>query len=108
MAIGPKTTLVLSRSTEVDDGMGGFTFTWTNVRDVIGTFSTLTERERMMYGKKAAAASHKFVVDYQFSSDILLTDRFIYGSHIDEIIGTENPMNQNRFVIFFLEEAVNG
>lgn len=108
MPIGPKTTLQLSRATEVDDGMGSPTFTWVNVRDVIGTFSTLSERERMMYGKKAASASYKFVVDYQFSSDILLTDRFIYGSHVDEIIGSENPMNQNRFVIFFLEEAVNG
>jgi len=108
MSPGPKTTLTLSRATEADDGMGGFTFTWANVRDVIGTFSTLSERERMMYGKKAAAASHKFVVDYQFSSDILLTDRFIYGTHIDEIIGTENPMNQNRFMIFFLSENVNG
>lgn len=108
MAIGPKTTFVLSRSTEVEDGMGSFTATWTDVRDIIGTFSTLSERERIMYGKKAAAASHKFVVDYQFSSDILLTDRFVSGSHIDEIIGTENPMNQNRFMIFFLSENVNG
>lgn len=108
MAIGPKTTLTLSRSTEIADGMGGFTFTWADVRDVTGTFSTISEKERMMYGKKAAAASYKFVVDYQFSSDILVTDRFLYGSHVDEIIGTENPMNQNRFVIFFLEENVNG
>ena len=108
MSVGPKTTLTLSRSTATNDNMGGEIFSWASVRNVEGVFSVLSDRERMMYGKKAEAASHKFTVDHIFGSDILTTDRFTLGSRILDISSRENPMNQNRFAIFLLEEKVNG
>ena len=108
MSIGPKTTLSVSRSTSSDDGMGGKAHVWATVKTIVGVFSILSDRERSMYGKKAEAASYKFMVDHIFGSDILTTDRFMLGSRIMEIVSKENPLNQNRFAIFLLTENVNG
>jgi head-tail adaptor len=99
---------MLSRLTATTDDRGGEDHTWADVKNVAGTFSIVSDRERMMYGKKAEGAEYKFVVDYLFSSTIETIDRFKVGTRILEIIGVENPMNQNRFMIFFLSEAVNG
>lgn len=108
MSIGPKTTLTLSTKSSSDDGMGGRTYIWTSSTKIEGVFSTLSDRERMMYGKKAEAATHKFVVNYQFASSVVTMDRFVLGARTFEIISKENPVNQNRFLIFLLEEKVNG
>ena len=109
MSQGPKTTLMLKEYTETADGMGGFTHTWSKTRNIIGVLATLSDRERMMYGKKAEGADYKFTVDYLFANTIADTmDRFYLGTRVFEIVSRENPMNQNRFVIFLLSENVNG
>lgn len=109
MSQGPKTTMELKTYTETADGMGGFTHTWTKVKNIVGVLATLSDRERMMYGKKAEGADYKFTVDYLFATTVANTmGRFYLGTRVFEIVSRENPMNQNRFVIFLLSENVNG
>lgn len=108
MTVGPKTTLTLKRSTSVDDGMGGATMTWTKIKNVTGVLSTLSDRERMMYGKKAEESNYKFVVDYQFVGDATTRDQFYDGTRVFSIDSRENPMNTNRLVVFLLNEKVDG
>mgnify|MGYP001594698068 CR=1 FL=1 len=108
MSVGPKTTLTHSRKTAADDTMGGEVFTWADVKNYIGTFGVLSDREKQMYGKKAEGASYKFILDYMFAGGVNTDDRFISGSRVFEIVSKENPMNQNRFVVFLLEENVDG
>jgi head-tail adaptor len=108
VSVGPKTVLTLSRATATADSRGGETFTWSDVKALSGVLSILSDRERMMYGKKAEGAEYKFHLDYQFATTIDTADRFVSGSRIFDIVGRENPMNQNRFMILFLTENVNG
>lgn len=109
MSVGPKTTLSLYSKTDVADGMGGYTRTWAETKkSVIGTLSTLTTKERMMYGKKAEAADYIFITDYIFGGTYDSMDEFRSGTRIFGIDGVENPMGQSRFTIFFLSEKVNG
>lgn len=110
MSVGPKTTLMLKSYTATDDGMGGETLTWSEVRKVEGVLAILSDRERMMYGKKAEECNYKFTVNYMFANAAKTMDRFYdsAGTRIFEIVSKENLMNQNRFLIFLLKEMVNG
>jgi hypothetical protein len=112
MPTGPKTSLDLYRRTATDDGMGGSEYTWTKIKSIVGVFSTLSDRERISYGKLAEGATHKFAVDYMFvdesTANATTKDIFMSGSREFEIISRENPMNQNRFIIFLLTEEVDG
>lgn len=113
---GPKTTLTWKIFTETDDGVGGYTHSWNTVKDVSGTLATLSDREIMMYGKKAEGCDYKFVIDYivgqatySGSAIVIATkDRLYSGSRIFEINGMENPMSQNRCLILLLSENVDG
>lgn len=105
---GPKVVLKLQRVTEVSDNQGGFTQTWADVADITGVMSTLSDRERMMYGKKAESADYKFSIDYMFANSATAKDRFTLGSRIFDIDGVENPMQQNRFLIFLISEHCDG
>lgn len=99
----------LKEYTETDDGMGGQAHTWAKTKNVTGVFATLSDNERMMYGKKAEGANYKFTVDYMFATTVIDTkDRLYLGTRVFEIIAREDPMYQHRFVIFFLSENVNG
>jgi len=108
--IGPKKTLVLERYTETSDGMGGFSHEWQSLRSISGVFSIISDRERMMYGKKAEGASQKFTVDYPVGLTATSKDRFVSqtGQRVFEIVSKEDPLEQHRMMIFFLEENVNG
>lgn len=116
MAQGPKTLLTWKTCTETDDDMGGFAQTWTKVKDVSGTLSIISDRERQMYGKKAEGCDYKFTVDYVHAKRELngvvtvlsSPDRLYLGNRIFDIKGIENPMNQNRFIMLFLSENVDG
>ncbi len=106
--IGPKTTLTFKQVTRTDDGMGGFIDTWIKNRNITGVLAILSDRERIMYGKKAEAAQYKFVMDYQFASEVQTQDRFYLDTRVFEIISRELPLNQTRFLVFLLSEKVNG
>jgi head-tail adaptor len=109
MSVGPKTTLILKRRTATADGMGGYTFVWGTVRSIRGVFAPLSDRERMMYGKKAEGAEYKFTLDYLFGSDVTTKDRFYdSGTRLFEIVSKQDPMEQHRFTVFLLSENVNG
>jgi len=108
MSVGPKTTLMQQRSTSTSDGMGGYSLAWADVKARKGVYAVLNDRERMMYGKKAEGAQYKFILDDVFGHDITTSDRFENCGRIFEIIGKENPMNQDHFSIFFLKEFVDG
>jgi len=70
--VGPKTELILERKTSTADSMCGVDYEWSAIKKVKGTLNILSDRERMMYGKKAEGAEYKFVVDYIFASKLLL------------------------------------
>ena len=116
MARGPKTTLTWKTYTETADGMSGFTQTRAKIKDITGVLSTLSDKERMMYGKKAEDAQYKFIIDFILSrrelngveTVIQTKDRLYSGTRVFEIVGKEDPMSQERFTILLLSEAVNG
>lgn len=107
MSYGPKKTLTLSTVTLVDDNMGGDVETWTSGKSIEGVFSVLSDRERIKYGKKGERADYKFIVDYVFSSGISMSDRFISGTRVFEIVGKDNPLERNHEIIFLLFELVS-
>lgn len=110
MSVGPKKTLVLERFTATSDDMGGFSHEWKSLRSISGVFSIISDKERMMYGKKAEGASQKFAIDCPIGVTITTADRFVSltGQRIFEIISQEDPLEQHRFVILLLTENVNG
>jgi len=104
---GPKTTLILKRYVDVEDGKGGFTRTWETIANVTGVLHTLSGNERFMALRKAVINTHRFFTDYRSDLEITEKDIFMLGTtRTFEITGAgTDPMNQNRFSTYDLWEA---
>lgn len=110
MPTGPKTSLILERYTSIADGMGGYSHTWESKRQIAGVFSVISDRERMMYGKKAEGANYKFAIEYQIGLTLTAKDRLVSatGGRKFDIISREDPLEQHRMMLLFLSENVDG
>lgn len=105
--IGPKITLELRRKTEVSDNMGGVTISWTGLRKIEGTLSTINGDERLSADKLTVIQTHNFYTDYPIGITLTAKDEFYYGDRQFKIIYPNNiGSNQNlRLKITLKEET---
>lgn len=73
---GPKTKLILERPKDVADGIGGFNRTWVAIREVIGTFYTVSGDEMLQYGKITDIVTHRFITKIRRGETFKMSDRF--------------------------------
>jgi len=107
MPIGRKKTLILLQLTDTADGMGGFTRTWAEKRKVEGVFTSLSDKERFYINdKKTVLSNYKFHVDYPIGITITEKDQFKLDTRLFEIVGIDNPGDQNIILTFSLLEIV--
>lgn len=106
MSRGPKKKLTLQNWTDVSDGMGGFTRTYSDVSDIYGVLATVSATERMGGGNKEAVYStHRFYMG-RISTTITEKDhRFISGSRVFDIVAVNDPAQHDRFAIIDLKEV---
>ncbi len=104
MVMGPKTTMVLQKFTEVADGQGGFTFTYQSVCKIKGVLTSLTGDERLITGKVEVFADFMFAIDFPKGLTITEKDRFILGIRKFDISLITDPAEQHRHLEIKLEE----
>lgn len=73
---GPKKKIIQERYTDVADGLGGFTRTWKPIRNLNGTFYTVSGDEAVQYGKITDVVTHRYITKIIKGEVIKLTDRF--------------------------------
>lgn len=81
-------TLTIQNRSEVDDGMGGITFTWADLGSFKGRISPISAQERLMQDKTGMTTTHRIYCDPMTVSP---KDRIRWGSYYFEIIGIRNP-----------------
>lgn len=104
--LGPKVILTLSQLTSVPDGVGGFTDTWTSVRDIEGCLMTPSGNENVIHRKVETQSTHVFYCDYDLGSDITQRDRLLFGTRLFEINYIQNPAELNIHLQIHLKEDV--
>lgn len=115
MIPGPKTTLTLQRLTQVSDGAGGMTDTWTNVTNGLvkgvltkdrysSAINVSRGREKNVINQTLVYTSHIFFCDYNADLAITEKDRFVYGSRIFDIAIVRNPGEMNHHLEIGLVE----
>jgi len=101
MAPGHKIRMMLQQVTEVSDGMGGFTPTWVDIRDLKGSLIYLRAREGYSNNVTSTVSTHFF--QCIFPKDITVTekDRLTYDGDIYEITFSEDV--SKRGITLYLE-----
>lgn len=95
MIRGPKTTMILQKSTSVSDEMGGFIKTWVDKETFSGVFVTRNAKELFLFSKDQPVSTHRFYIKKSDHYEIKSKDRLKYGTRYFEIIGiTEGAMSQ--------------
>ena len=102
--IGPKSTLVLSRYTDAADGMGSFTRTWSDLRNIKGVFWTLSGNEMLAYSKITEEISHKFAFNVLKSVTITCKDRLRLGIRLFDIKFIDQNSDRGDWTILLLKE----
>ena len=98
-------TLTLERKSETADGMGGFTETWADVKDIKGVLCNVRGDERVSADKLTVISTHNFYIDYE--SGITEEDRFTTSTRTFKINWINNAGgNQNKALIINLKEEV--
>lgn len=95
---GPKTKLILERGKDTSDGMGGYTREWVPIRELIGTFYTVSGDEMLQFGKITDIVTHRFVTKIKRGETIKMSDRFrdtrdggLYEiKHVDDMVDRAN------------------
>lgn len=106
MPVGRKVDLTLLQFTDTLTATGTSTRVWSEVRPVRGVFATLNSSERVFLNdKRTVFANYKFYTAYQVGVTITEKDRFKKGSRTFEIIGIDNPGEQNIMLAFNLLEV---
>ena len=81
-------TLTLQTLTEIADGAGGHTASWTDVGTFRASISPISSNERLMQDKTTAMLTHRVYCD---NMDIIESDRIKWGDIVFEIMGIRNP-----------------
>lgn len=81
---------------DVDDGMGGFTTTWTHSFWARAAIWDLTSKERLDAMKLESVVSSKIRIRYR--AGITSKNRIVFGSSVFNILG--DPVNHERRNIY--------
>lgn len=94
---GPKATMFLQQYSQVSDGLGGFTSTWSEVAKLRGPFTTVDKWEKFISDATRTKVTHYFMPKYDRNISISESDRLRHGADIYEIILVDNVGLKNRF-----------
>lgn len=87
---------------DVADGAGGFTRTWTKLMDVFGAIDARRRRESVDDGRQVGVVTHRITVRQQ---DALSgTVRFVADGVTYHVLAAEDADPQRRFLHFWCEE----
>jgi head-tail adaptor len=109
---GPKTTLKWERYSDVSDGMGNVTRTWTHKGYLSGVFFPMSGFEKYMFSKVTEEVTHTFLVEIRpDGDDPTVKDRFKTQDQARsfEIVytdGTSVNINRSNFIKCTLKELV--
>ena len=93
--------MTLQRLTNVSDGQGGQTPTWTNSGTFRGRISTLRADEKQIQNKESMTSTHKI---FAAPMNVLPDDRILWGTFYFEITGINNPSEMyHHLEIYVLE-----
>lgn len=98
--VGKKITLTYQEKTSADDGQGGFTNTWRDIRDFRGNFDENYKNgllEQFINDKNQNEIIYMFITDYSLRTTIRNDGRFYHSSTniYYEIVNAENVGLQN-------------
>lgn len=82
--------------TQVSDGQGGFTESWSTVATVWAYIKPLKEYERMQAMQLESPRSHKITIRYR--SGITADQRIVWSGRTFHIKGVINPDEANNFL----------
>jgi head-tail adaptor len=112
MIPGPKTQLICQRVTEISDGLGGMTQSWSNLATLSGVLTAssgvtakFAGRERLLADRTTVTSSLIFYCDYPTGITITEKDRFVSGTRTFEILFVYNPANSNHHLEISLFEV---
>ena len=92
--------IVIQRLTQVSNGMGGYTDTWSTHLTINGRIRPLNGNERLSADKTTLFATHRLYCDV---IDIKESDRVLYNSKIYQVKFVSNVMNFDRHLQVDLE-----
>jgi len=104
MVFGPKVSMNLKSSVEIDDGIGGTTTTWPNVKTIKGVLQAATNDEKFIIGKNTVVSTHHFFCDYNKNTTITERQKFSFGSRNFDIIFVDNIDHINKYLKIYLLE----
>ena len=102
---GPKIVVNLQQSTDTSDGMGGFTKTWTTVRELKGTMTQnffKNSKERFIHDTTKVFSTHTFHCRWQKDLSVNETWRINYNSENYDIVLVNNVGQKNIYMILDL------
>ncbi len=80
--------LTLQTETKTSDGMGGFSYAWSDLGSFRGRISPLSAQERLIQDKNTMATTHRVFCD---PMTVTSENRIKWGSFYFEIEGIRNP-----------------
>ena len=96
--------IVIQESTEVSDGMGSFTTTWSDTLEAWAAIWPLTAKESLDAMKLELQISHKIRMRYR--SEITAKDRIKFGIRIFNIVSLINFEERNIRLDFMALEDI--
>jgi len=103
MASRLKKRLIIEQRTEVSDGAGGFTLTWSTFARVWGEIKPFSAKERFFAGKIDNPITHKITIRKLENMDDDM--RIKFESRIFKILGFINVDEKDRFFEILAEEG---
>ncbi|NOR27600.1 MAG: hypothetical protein GQ540_03615 [Lutibacter sp.] len=95
---------MLQSNSKVSDGMGGFTDSWIDVRELKGVFMNRKAKELFSNHSEKVSSNHYFSVKNMRDLYVDESFRFYYNSKVYEIVFISNPGEKKNITIFHLEK----
>jgi len=91
-ALNLRDAVTISRTTEVSDGMGGFTSTTSTVAISRAAIWQVGSNDRYLSDRVAALSTH--VLACRVSDDVLSTDQIVYNGKTYDVAGEPDDVQQ--------------
>lgn len=105
MAAGLRQRVTIQQESEVSDGQGGYTLSWTAVASSVPCrIEPLRGDERIQAGSLAAPVTHRATIRYR--AGITAGQRLLHGSVAYNIRAVLNPDERKRYLVMDVEEDV--
>ena len=94
--------VIIEQLTNVADGQGGFTTSWTTLDTLWGSIEPVKSSERMHASRTEYQRSHVCYIRHR--SDVTTSMRISFDSRIFQIKGIIKPLERTFYLVMDLEE----